>query len=334
MLQLLRKFIEPRIHFVEFVAGSGLLVRLAGSFARRRFALTRIAWIAPFAGRVARSDGCGIGFALALVRLVACGIAIGIIIAPGLARRGVADVTIRVVFALGSARGLSLVVVLGFAERFGVRLRLVLALIAVVAAAVAIPTAFKAASARFVVPRGAKWAAFVRTLGAAVVSVAIPITIGTTPMPPVSLRIAVRAAFAPLRRTERGAFAVISVRPPVRLVFAIAAFDDAVEPVADRNAGALPAVPGSLMGSRTTTSEIPRTARFHSRAQTAGAACARCRAGPRQGQCERHGLLCLFGRLLRNRVNSRLKRLPGRAWRGCWSRIRVRPVILDGNSTS
>src|SRR5579872_145697 len=247
MLQLLRKFIEPRIHFVEFVAARRFLERLAGSFARRTFALARIAGIAAFARLVVLGDGCGIGFALALVRLVACGIAIGIIIPPGLARRGVADVTIRVVFALGSARGLSLDVVLGFAKRFGVRLRWVLALIAVVAAAVAIPTAFKAASARFVVPRGAEWAAFVRTLGAAVVSVAIPITIGTTPMPPVSLRIAVRTAFAPLRRTERSAFAVISVRPPVRLVFAIAAFDDAVEPVADRNAGPLPAVPGSLM---------------------------------------------------------------------------------------
>src|SRR5579864_8697793 len=265
MLQLLRKFIEPRIHFVEFVAGSGLLVRLAGSFARRTFAVTRIVGIAAFARLVMLGDGCGIGFAPALVRLVACGIAIGIIVAPGLARPGVADVTIRVVFALGSARRLSLVVVLGVAERFGVRLRLVLALIAVVAGAVAIPTAFKAASARFVVPRGAKWAAFVRTLGAAVVSVAIPITIGTTPMPPVSLRIAVRAAFAPLRRTERSVFAVISVRPPVGLVFAIAAFDDAVEPFADRDARSLPVVPGRFMGSGTATSEIPRTARFHSR---------------------------------------------------------------------
>jgi hypothetical protein len=45
------------------------------------------------------------------------------------------------------------------------------------------------------------------------------------------------------------------------------------------------------MRSRATTFEIPRTAKFHSRAQTAGTACARCRAAAREGQCEQRGPL-------------------------------------------
>jgi hypothetical protein len=103
--------------------------------------------------------------------------------------------------------------------------------------------------------------------------------------------------------------------------------DDAVEPLADRHVGSLPGVAGRFMRSRTTTSEIPRTARFHSRAQTAGATCARCRAGARQGQCERRGPQCLFGQLLRNRVNKRLKPLYRGGWRPHRRLVSDRPFI-------
>jgi hypothetical protein len=76
----------------------------------------------------------------------------------------------------------------------------------------------------------------------------------------------------------------IEIGGPYRLaVFIIVRLDDAVEPFADGHAGSSRGFARSLARLPAEASQIPRTARFHSRAQTTsgGAACALSRAGAR-----------------------------------------------------
>jgi hypothetical protein len=157
MLQLLGKFVEAGVHFAEFVAARGFVMRFAGAFRRSGFADPRLVGVAAFARLLALRDGCGIGFVRALVTLVMIGGAVGRIVAPGLARRGVTNVTIRVVFALGFVRALITLVAIGIAERFGLALPFVAALVPLVA----IRTAFVTACRRFVAVEAAKRTAFV-----------------------------------------------------------------------------------------------------------------------------------------------------------------------------
>jgi len=76
----------------------------------------------------------------------------------------------------------------------------------------------------------------------------------------------------------------IEIGGPCRLAVLIVVWlDDAVEPFADRHAGSSRRFARSLTCLPTEASQIPRTARFHSRAQTTsgGATCALSRAGAR-----------------------------------------------------
>ena len=114
---MLRKFVEARVHFAEFVAARRLRVRLALSFTRGGFAVTRIVGIAAFIGRVALDDRSGISFAPVLLLLVTRGVAMGSIVAPWLRRLGVAGLTIRIVFALGFVPALIALVATGVAIR-------------------------------------------------------------------------------------------------------------------------------------------------------------------------------------------------------------------------
>lgn len=157
-------------------------------------------------------------------------------------------------------------------------------------------------------------AAFTRALGpAAVIGIAMPTALVTALGPLTPIGVAIRSAVAVLRRTEPTGFAVLPRRPLIGCTFAVAVLDDAVEPFADRYAGwtrAWRGVPGGLMRSRTVTFEIPRTAKFHSRAQTAGTACARFRAGARQETTRAGRSSIPSPRLLRIMVNRRLSRFP------------------------
>jgi hypothetical protein len=94
--------------------------------------------------------------------------------------------------------------------------------------------------------------------------------------------IVVGSAVATMRRTELDRLALLpAARPPVHLIVVIA-LDDAVEPFADRGAGLPCGLACSVARLRTVTSKIPRTARFHSRAQDRGGSLGRSRAGARK----------------------------------------------------
>jgi hypothetical protein len=85
-----------------------------------------------------------------------------------------------------------------------------------------------------------------------------------------AVHVVVGSAVTPMRGTELDRLALVTgARPPVHRVVVIA-LDDAVEPFADRGAGLPCGLACSVARLRTVTSKIPRTTRFHSRAQDRG----------------------------------------------------------------
>jgi hypothetical protein len=127
-------------------------------------------------------------------------------------------------------------------------------------------------------PRSVRFAIVAALIGITV-SAALPIVV-VGALPPRSVRFAIVAALIGITVSAALPLVVAHARPPLilplpteiggaprLLVLLIGRLDHSVEPFTDRHAGSARSLARSRARLRTETSEIPRTARFHSRVQ-------------------------------------------------------------------